>query len=81
MTVKDVATFVHYFVPRLSNLPPVALDRPCLHVSTHSTMSKSWQFFYCYQSGQNSYRINGVIFICIESIPFEQEHLSQRGPV
>ena len=47
--------------------PPTSSTRPCLHVSTHSTMSKSCQFFYGYQSWQNSYRIYGVIFICIES--------------
>ena len=47
--------------------PPTSSTRPCLHVSRHSTMSKSCQFFYWYQSWQNSYRIYGVIFICIES--------------
>ena len=44
-------------------------------ISAHSTMSKSCQFFYRYQSWQNSYRIYGLIYICIESNKYPNRNI------
>ena len=76
MAMKSGCKIYTQNVPRLSNLPPVALD-PAYTFLHILRCLKVGSFFIgiWYQSWQNSYRIYGVIFICIESNKYPNRNI------